>query len=107
MLWRDFEEACVKLFEELFPPPGIPPEEFDVTVGTRTRNEEFELGKPTVLSAVSLLSKLAVRAFLPDPNPIDVWFDLSTEASSVEILEKFAACVETLFDGSEEFSTLK
>jgi hypothetical protein len=72
MLCRDFEEACVKLFEELSPPLGMPPEEFDVTAGIKIGVEEFELGKPNVLSAMSLLSKLAVRAFLPDPNPTDV-----------------------------------
>jgi hypothetical protein len=50
----------------------MPPEEFDVTSGIQIGVEEFELGKPNVLSSMSLLSKLVVRTFLPDPKPIDV-----------------------------------
>jgi hypothetical protein len=107
MLCRDFEGACVKLFEELFPPPGMPLEEFDATTGTQIGAEEFELGKVNVFSAMSLISRLAVGAFLPDLNPTSVLFVLSSEASSAEIPEKFAADVERFFDGSEEFRTVE
>ncbi len=72
MLWRDFEEVCVKLFEELFLPPEMPLEEFDVTAEIQIRVEELELGKRCVFSAMSLPPKLEVKAFLPDPNLTDV-----------------------------------